>query len=346
MVDSAEKLVRQHVRQILREDDYGGFDAYDTNSPYGASFGSEKDLYNVFIKPFTDVVDTTVGKSKELSQKTQTMAKVAFEALATSLVPALEDDYKSIFANEKAQMDKLKAQYKDVYDSTYTAFKDSDVLTAAFMYAPSALITAKVAQQAPIVTIKVLNALTGGRLDNFLAKVSKKLHLGDEHKPLDKDTGPGLPEGLIREQQPEQQQAKPQPQNNVGKILTQKKIMQIIDQDPKTSKMKQSTKAIIDGSLKKVLQRAQAVSTANSVEDLQTKLGLKLKGVDKLQQVPQQERQGLEAPLLKGLKRSALSLYVKGLEDQLAAMTKAGVPNNHPLVATMNNVVSKIKAMA
>ena len=349
MTEDVTRAVRQRIRQMLNEDDaYGGFDVYDITSPYGISFGSEKDLYTVFVKPFTDVVDTAVGKTKELSQHAQTLAKVAFEAMATSLIPALEDDYKEIFANEKEELDKLKAQYKDVYDATWSAFKDNDVVMAAFMYSPSALITAKAAQQAPLQTIKLLNVLTGGRLDNFFQKVSKALHLGDYKKPLGHDEGPGLAgEVTVRRipgSDPILLELHKKP--SAGSVLTQKKIKQTINADPNTLKMREATRAVVDDMVNKVLQRAQAVASAKSVEELQKKLGVKLKGAEKLAQVPDQEKAALEQPLMKGLKLSALSMYLKGLQQHIETLQKAGVPNNHPMMLMLSGAVSKIKGMA
>lgn len=335
------KLLKKYISQILREsDDYGGFDMSGNagDSPFGASFGSEKDLYNVFVKPFTDVAATAAGKGKELSQKAQTLAKVGFEAIATSFLPFLQDDYEKIFAKEEEAITKLKSQYKDIYDSTWTAFRDHDVLTAAFMYAPAAMITAKIAQQAPIQTIKVLNVLTGGNLDGFLNKVLKVLK-PDTKKPLDRDSGEGMPmEGIIRELHKKQ--------IDIGKVLTQKKLKQAIDDNPKTTKMRTDAKEVLESSLNQVLKRANAISGATSIQDLESKLGTKLKGTDKLQQVPANERQALEQNLIKGLKKSAISMYIKGLTQQVDKAEKQGVPAEHPYVVLIQGVISKLKSLS
>ncbi len=330
------------------------------DGPYGASFGSAKDLYNVFVRPFTDVVDTAVGKTKELSQKAQTLSKVAFEAMMTTLLPTLEDDFHEIFANEKENIAKLKAQYKDVYDATWTAFKDNDVVTAAFFYSPSSMITAKVAQQAPIATINVLNVLTGGKLDGFLSRVKKAFQLGDTKKPLDRD-GPhfgaddagggggsgghggwdtgGMPEGTIHELH---KRKKP----SLGSILSQKKIKQVINNNPKTAQMSDATRKIVDTSLKTVLQRANTIANAGSIDDIEKGLGTSLKGADDLRKLPDNERQALEQPMLKALKMSAQKLYTSGIQQQLQSAVKAGVPEDHPYVLMLGGVISKLKSMA
>lgn len=336
----SHKLLREYIRTVILEDDsYGGFDISGNaaDSPYGASFGSGKDLYNVFVKPFTDVVSTTVGKTKELSQKAQTLAKVSFETLATTLIPVLADDYDEIFSNERAQLDKLKAQYKDIYDSTWTAFKDNDVVAAAFLYNPAAVITAKVAQQAPIQTVKLLNTLAGGKLDGFLKKVVDKFKLGDTKKPLDRDSGEGLPEGRIVELHRKAQ--------SFGDILAQRGVKSAIAKNPKVSQMADTAQGIVDGSLQKVLKSAQAVASAKSVQDLQQKVGHKLKGADELAKLPAAERQQLEQVLLKSVKQSALSMYAKGIEDQIKQALKGGIPEDHPFIIAHKEVLSKLKSV-
>lgn len=332
-----QDLLREYVRNILTEDDYGGMDlSAGADGPYGASFGSGKDLYNVFVKPFTDVVDTAVGKTKELSTKTQTLAKVAFETLATTIIPILGDDYEAIFANEKQELDKLKAQYKDVYDATWTAFKDNDVVSAAFFYSPAAVITAKVAQQAPIQTVKLLNVLAGGKLDGFLKKVVNKFKLGDTKKPLDRDSGAGLPEGRILELHKKA--------NSFAEILAQRGVKQAIEQNPNVSQMQDQARQVVNASLQKVLKSAQAVSSAKSIDDLQKKVGHKLKGADQVAKLPDQERQRLEALLLPNLKKSALSMYVKGIEDQIKQAIHGGIPEDHPFITVHKELLSKLKA--
>ena len=194
-------LLKEYIK-LLAEDEGGlGFDmGGDMGGPGGMSFGSQEDLMKVFVNPFLDVGKTVAGKTKELSQRAQTLAKVGFEAAMTTLLPFLASDYQQIFAQEKQELETIKSQYKDVYDSTWTAFKDNDVALTAFFYAPKAMITVGAIRNAPIVATKMLSVLTGGSMDQFLGKVAKFFKLGDTKKPLERDFGPGIAgESLVRE---------------------------------------------------------------------------------------------------------------------------------------------------
>lgn len=331
IVRTVSKVLKEYVR-LLVEDEYGGFDitASNVDSPGGASFGSGKDLYNVFVKPFVDVVDTTVGKTKELSQRAQTLAKVAFESIATTLIPTLEDDYESLFEREKANLDKLKSQYGAVYDATWDAFKENDVLAAAFFYDPSMMLTAKIAQQAPVQTVKLLNVLTGGNLDGFLQKVIKRFKLG--HRSSSRGEGPGLPEGRIIKEEAD-----------IGTVLSQKKIKAAINDSAKTESMRSAAKQVTDQTLNAISQRIDAIRSATSIDSLNSKLNTKI-DVKELSKLSQQDRANVERAAIQAAKKSALSLYERGLKQRLKTLRDAGVPDGHGYVVAIKKVLSKVSA--
>ena len=58
-----------------------------------------------------------------------------------------------------------------------------------------------------------------------------------------------------------------------------------------------------------------------------------------------QERQNLEQVLLKNVKSSALSLYVKGLEAHVKKAVEAGIPNDNPYVELYLGAISKLKSI-
>ena len=359
-MDLKEDVLREYVRTVLNEDDgggdaYGGFDLSSNIGPYGISFGSSKDLYNVFVTPFTDVVKTATGKTKELSVKAQTVAKVAIEGVLSTIIPVLSADYKKIFEKEHQELEKIKSQYKEVYDATWTAFKDNDVAIMAFMYKPTAIIGAKIAQQVPVQTVNLLNILAGGKLDNFFSRVKKAFSLGDTVKPLDRkgpdfgkeptgggwDTGMGGigMESVIRED------GSGKKKQNLTSVLNQKGIKQAIESNPHVQKMESAAQTAVNNTLKLVVDRARAVASANNVDDLQKKIGKKFPGSEKLAQVPQEQRAQAEATFMKNVKESVKLMYVKGLEQQVQKATAAGIPKNHPFISAYAQTISQIKQL-
>lgn len=334
-------LLRECIQEVLKEDgDYGGVDMMG-DMPYGMHFANQDQMYKIFIKPFADVVGVAAGKTKELSQKGKTLLNVAFESLATTLVPILKDSYGEIFAHEKEEIDKIRSEYSDVYNATWEAFKEMDVLVAAFMYRPDLFLTSQFARKAPKAAAKLLSLLSGGSLDKVLGGILKG---GGEGKKTDHSEGPGMPfESVLREKGDEKK-----PDNRIemlAKLMGNKKVHGVLINSPKVQQMSKVGEDLTHGTLKSVFDQVQGVLAAKSLQDLQTKLGKKLPGMDKLQQVPQQERQKAEQDLLRGVKGGMKEFYVKALESQVKAAVDAGVPKDHPYVGAYTSVISKIKAL-
>lgn len=364
---STERLLREYVRALLKEEgDHAGYTAHDimmsagTMSPYGMHYGSSSDMYKAFIKPFVDVVQTAAGKGKELSQKTQTLVKVAFEAIATTVIPILTDDYKEIFAKEKRAIQKIRQQYGEVYKSNWDALLNDDVMVAAFFYNPSAFFTVKFAQHAPGILLSMVSVLTGGELDDWVEKVKSRVSnkpVKDRHvdkvnpfgqyKRGDKthlpSGGPGFGVDYYEHVVREDKQGEQVPE--VVRLLSSDKLRSRLEKSPIVQKMQAAGQAIVRGTLEEVFKTARGVMSASSLQDLQNKTGTKLKGLDKLRQVPQQERQAVEQQILATTKKSMKEFYVKNLEAQVKAAVNAGVPQDSEYVQDYQRVISKIKAL-
>lgn len=357
----AEKvLLQEFVREVLREDDggvYGDLAMADAmQNPWGVSFGSGKDLYNIFVKPFADVVQTAAGKTKELSQRGQTLLRVTFETLATTLIPFLTDSYNEIFANEKEKLDKIRSEYAEVYQSNWDAFKDEDFQLLAFMYNPGRYITSKVLKKSPAVAAELLSIVSGGTLDTYLDPIKKSLGGGEEgpHRAKKEKNIAGVGggygggydvgwgdgggghhmEGVVREAGEQQ----PQPATPEQK-LTNPKLVQAVNNSQMARKMRQQAQQIVRAPLAQVYKQAQAVLGANSVQDLQQKLGKRLKGAEKLEQIEPQARQAAEQQLMAGVKRSMKDFYVKSLTQQAKKF------EGTPVMDDYKQAISKIKAL-
>lgn len=347
-------LLREYIKTVLNEDEAGAI-AGDLmggaveGMPYGMHFGSGKDLYNIFIRPFTDVAHVAAGKTKEMSARTQTLLKTGFEALATTLVPLLSSDYEKIFSSEKQKLDKIKGEYAEVYQRTWDAFKDHDVLCAAFMYSPIAFMTTAFFAKAPREGMKLMSVLSGGSLDGVLDKIRAKFSTGAKGKsPSDvfggetKSTGGGVwSEGSLHE---DNEAKDGNPKEKLANILANKKLVFKVAENPLVQKMEREGKALVHGTLKQVYAKAKGVLSAKSLQDLERITGKKLSS-DKLAGVPQQERQAAEQQLLETTKKAMKEFYVRNLEAQVKSAIEAGVPEAHPYVRDYQNVISKIKAL-
>jgi hypothetical protein len=93
-----DKILREYVRLLVEtgEDEFGYL------------YGSYDDLYRMFIKPFVDVAEVAAGEVGKTAARLETLVKVTFEAIVSSLIPILSADYKEIFDKEKEKIDAWK----------------------------------------------------------------------------------------------------------------------------------------------------------------------------------------------------------------------------------------------
>ena len=203
-IDYDERLLREYVQSILLEDEAGGntalfggagagFNAYDASFSHGVgggagawSGGSAQDLHDTFIGPFVDVFKTAVGKTKEITRKTRTLLWVGLQTVLTTLIPIYGYNYAEVFDKEKEDIEKIRGEYKDVYDRTEAALSGPDATLLAFMASPALTLGAFAAKATPEATKGLFSAVSGGLSDEIYDGTKSKLEaagrwlLGDD----------------------------------------------------------------------------------------------------------------------------------------------------------------------
>jgi hypothetical protein len=329
-------LLREYVRVIISEDD-GGDAAADMMagavdaSPYGMSGGGNgKSVFKAFAEPFTDVFKVGLGKTKELAVKTQTLAKVAFETIVTTLIPFFSDEYAKIFANEKKKIANIRQEYGEVYNRLWETFGHNDLKLLAFMYDPyaaGAMLTYFGGKAGVNAAIETVDALSGGWLKNAFDITSspKKSHhhVASGH-------------GGVQEESVER----------LSEAVTADSMREALSQ-PEAKKLQAAAAEVVQGTLKEVMGSAHRVLSVGSLADL-----VKASGSDKvrqallkLQNIPQQERALVEKEILQTSKRSFKEFYLKNLQGQLKKALDSGVPKSSAFVRDYTQAINKIKAM-
>lgn len=342
-----EKLLRELIKEVLQEDDgygdMGGLDA--ANTPYGLHYSTRGQLYNTFVKPFTDVVDTVAGKGKELSQKAQTLVHTGIESMATTFLPFLKDSYGEIFRKEQERIDAIKAQYKDVYAATWDAFREHDSLMLAFMYSPGDVLKAKLAKEAPKTALKLLSVLSGGTLDKQINRVLGQFS-GSDKKKKDIPFSDTWDEGLVREENDDHWNASKEDRDRSERSQITSYLVKKAVTSPKVQAMRKDASQIVRGSLDLAYKQAQALATAKTVKDLEAKLGKKLPGSEKIDKAVGSERVRAEQTLMQQFKKMGVEFYAKNLEAQVNQAIKGGVPKDSQYVRDYVETIKKIRALA
>lgn len=311
------QLLKEYLREVLCEDGEFGDIGMD-NGPGGAHFASGDQMYKIFVKPFTDVVKVAAGKTKEMSTRTQTVLNVAFQSVATTLVPVLKDTYDEVFADEHKSLEKIKSEYASTYGETWEAFQKSDFMLAAFMYRPDLFLTGAFIKKSPKVALKLASILSGGKLDNVISTLLSKN------------------EGLVREA------------SGVDKLesfFANEKVRKVLKGSNLSRRMSEDGQEVVRGTLKKVFSQASEVLSATSLSAIQKVAGKQIPGLQKLGELQGNERQAAEQNIMKGAKAGMKAFYVKQLEDRVKKAVEAGVPKEHPFIKDHLGVISKIKAL-
>lgn len=170
-----ERLIRSYIRESLLNE--------DVNDVSGASlmaqeqprvYGSNTDLYNTFVKPFTDVGKTAVGKAKEVTRKVRSGIEVGVKAALQTVIPGLSFNFNKIFDKEKEDIEKIRSEYQDVYDSTKQALSGGDAQLLAFMASPQLFMGGKLGAASPAIVKNTADVLTGGATTAIYDKVKEK----------------------------------------------------------------------------------------------------------------------------------------------------------------------------
>lgn len=361
MSNSKDKqLLKEYVKSCLQEDSYGGYaDAGITSadiagaSPYGMSYGSKSELVKTFVEPFTDVFKTAVGKSKEVTRRAATMLPVAVGTILTTLIPQLGMSYGDVFESERKDLEKIKSQYKDVYERTNKALSSSDAAFLAFMASPESAMAAWGLSKAPAVIGDILTIASGGISDKIFEKfkaanfaeagveTQKKLAKA-QGKKNSKKPGDFFGESLLREDEDyskDEQIAK--------KIYSSKKFMDaVVNNSPKIKEMQQAATALYRDSLNDVYNQIDDLfSKAKTVEDIKKLTKKQTPELAEIEKLQGQEKEKAEKLLLQGARKAMKDFYIKNLTDQVEGVIKAGIPEDSQYVKDFRQTIQKIKAL-
>lgn len=343
-------------KNILKEDDggggggdYGGF-GYGMGGMYGVQFGSAADLYNIFVKPFTDVIGIAAGKTKELGVTAQVLAKVVFESIATSLIPALEDDFDKIFEKGNEDINKIKQEYQEVYKTTMDTLLDHDILFAAFFYSPAPFIAAWVGKKAPLTLLGSLNTISGGLLDKQYAKVKTSLakynvNLKSDGGGMSSTYGPGssggigmgmdgggMGENTIISKKDLLIEAK---LKDIYKFFANKTLA-----SQQTRQIQAKTRKAINSMLKNVVLEYKTIQNANNVQQIEKLINKNISDIDKLNKLPPEEKVKTEKLILDTVKKSAKTLYKTKLQNFIKAAKDAGTPDDAEFIVAIRKAIS------
>jgi len=326
MKSSRDKdLLKAYVHHLIKE--YDGSMGFDSGG-MGAVYGTKSDLFNTFIKPFTDVAGTVVGKTKELARRGITLAQTVFVTIMTTLIPFLTDSYEEIFDEQARAIEKIRGEYQQYIDSTNKALR-GDAAMLAFIAFPGASLTGKLASLAPKTAVGLLGIATGGISDEILGASGPR--------------SSGIFDSYVRSYHKLmiEQDVKKSP-TLFDKLQSKKFVNKLLSRSPQVYDVAKQAREIYKKALNDAVEEAKIVLSAKSLEEVEKIVGKNVHNVKDLQALTPDDRKREEEEILKKMKLSIKKLYVERLLREVNPARKI-FGEEHPFVADYMEAINKIR---
>lgn len=382
-MENDKKLLREFVREILKEDDTGGGYGSGDMSGMMNSWGGGMMNYGPSIKswvidPFLDVGKIFKASATKLATRVKTLFKIVLETVLTTVIPFLQSNYTLIFKQEKEELKRIREKYAEAFAAVDKVYTD-DVMILSFMISPTAFITAKAAAKAPLAVMSMLEIFAHGNenMTKYFEDVRKRLDAiqkdilidPDEYK-IDKrgqvvganSRGPymtkakrdlmkktGINDALefddeVMFETPQAQSPADQAATLMQQVIHDPNVQKMIAQSPLAKQMQRDAYQIANTISSRILKEAHLVMSIHSIEDLQ-RIVKKPIGIEKLDTLQPEEKQQAEQALVQQTKAAMKQFYVKTLEGEINNTLQRGVDPNNLYIVTLRNTMSKISSL-
>jgi hypothetical protein len=232
-------------------------------------------------------------------------------------------------------------------------------MVAAFMFAPWAFLSSALIKRSPTAALSLVKVLGGGNpgIDRFIANAKSQLSGGHGKTDASASKWNSREEArmdsmafegavflgcIIAEDDSSSRERKP---STLVSALTSVKLRKALRSSQTVIRMQQDGRKIVGSTLKSVLARAQAISRASTLDEIEREIGKSVPQLAQLRRLPQGEREIAVDAVLKRVRASALKLYATGLRKQAQAAIEAGISRDNPYIKAYANVIGKIESL-
>jgi hypothetical protein len=379
-----EQELRAAIRRILSEDDGGGGYGGGEYAGYGSDMGMWgggghggmnthfltgprlKKVFDAFTAPF----QLLYAGAKEAFVHVEALAHIAFETVATSIIPFLQSEHDATIARRNEKIKQIDSKYAPVKKAVGDAFATTDFKFISFCMYPAAYITMPFLLKSPEVGYGIVKFVAGSTVDDLHKSAQNWWDKTQEYyyyRLMYPTSGYGYRETLQRPvgallREADEPMSEEEARKK-AKELTAKKLAKSVQKalkDPKVKEMQQEASEAMTGHLSELKsQVTKALAEASTVQGLDKmskgKLSSEYKQAEaefekKKTGTVDKESEGkakksLEEMLVTTTRKTIKSLYIKGLTAEVSQMLSAGLPANHPAVAEYKKLIEEIKAL-
>lgn len=339
---------------------YGNFDfGYGSYGSYGGGFSSGKSgVLGSILGGVFNAGKVLVGAAKEVARRVITGVQMIVPIIVATFIPALQENYQKIFAEEKEDIRRIRAENQKVMNQVNSVF-DGDAELFMFFAAPGAVTTGYLIKKAPKILDGMLSTVTGGVFDKTLRRHGRN-DLFDSYQ------GPGGP--LLREEKDSDEESKALKAKMEAAALVEKAFRE----SPQTQIIRKELMERHAKTLRQAIEMANAVLGANSLEELEKITGKSVPAeamkLMKGEATPQpskkpapnekeeeeedeqpvaltpEDRQLAEAQTLASTKAAIKNFYALPIKAFIETADRLGVPRSHPIVAKHEEVIQRMGA--
>ena len=113
----------------------------ESEDEFGYAFGSPSSLYDIFVKPVTDVGKVAGAEAKKTAARGAAVVRTAGEAIVSTLVPVLDADFDRINEKMRERIASAERDAGDAYSEVKRALGGKDAVMVALLYAPAAMLS-------------------------------------------------------------------------------------------------------------------------------------------------------------------------------------------------------------
>jgi hypothetical protein len=327
-------------------------------------------LKKIFIDPFTDVFKTAKGVSTELATRAKTASKVIVETILSTFLPLYETNYTQIFKQMDKSLGEVRKKYQKIYEANDEAFADKDARFLAFLFDPSAWITAKTVSNSPAIARSILEVFTDGSsgvMDHVLetirylkelemevrnvsrynrhvpSRIRKAAHAHRHDLPWEGHERGSEPILEAEEQAPQQGQSNPE-QTVAQKLqhaLSNPQLKKELAESPLAQAMKADAQKIMSTLTSRLSQDIANVKAIDSLDDV-VKLSHGKVHVPEAGQLTPQEKQIVEEAAVQNVKSALTEFYRRSLQGAIKHVQEDGVGNDSAYVRTLSALLQKV----
>jgi hypothetical protein len=308
-----QELLKEYVSELLEQEknvQQEGYDWWYAGTDV-LGLGKKKG----FLTPFFNVAKTALAGILDIGVHAVGLIKTVIGAVRNSVIPFVKKDLDAINRETKARSEKIRQEFKDVYDHTDSIIKGDDFQVLLFALNPAAYLVGKAAELAKVTVDKTVPQ-----------KASLKAAKSKTQSLLD---------SLLEN--------KAEIKKLISEKASKEQVTSAVNSGEKAQELLAASTSALAARLKSVLDKTNSFDSIKSLEELQQVVGkdLKLKNMEKLKP---EDKKTTEEELLDSAKDEYITNMITQLQSELKAIEAVSGRRAQKIVSAYKSAIADLNS--